>query len=896
VSSDQGPPDVPIVLTRPFSLARPLGPVISRIPKGARPRASAELEKRLRAVISSPEDLNAWSGLLHLASSLVQPPRGGKQRSLTSQIILQLGNDGGTTGSRVGVGRASSGRKPMSDDDLAVRRASIKLQEGDVRGAARCLASDERMAPLSEDTVKTMRAKHPPCPLDRREPPTCTGGSLSISGADIRAAIRAFKPGSAGGRDGLRPQHLKDLADGPAGILCDVLADFANLVLAGRVPFHVRPIFFGATLLPFAKKGGGLRPVAVGLTLRRLVAKAASRAVSSACSSIFAPRQLGVCTKGGTEALVHAARRYLEHKAPGRALVKLDFSNAFNSLRRDCMLEAVANQMPGLLPLALSSYGAPSCLWLGDETLSSEEGVQQGDPLGPLLFCLTVQPLLVDSKCEFVSGYLDDVGLGDEVSCLAERVNAFEAAAALLGLSLNHTKCEVLGLDSSDLLTWQGTGLNFVHTASHDACLLGSPLSAAGVDAALMSCHEHLAGLAPRLKRLAAHEAFFLLKNCFAVPQLQYILRSSPAYASASCADLVILVRDLLSSILNVQLDGVASAQASLPVRLGGLGIRDIGVLSSSAFLSSLSATGHLVNALLPVEVSRSPDPAWQAALDVWHSEGGGTAPPTEAASRQRSWDDLICVATFNHLLQLADQSSRARLLAVASPDAGAWLNVLPCRNLGLCLSDRELRVAVGLRLGAPLVRPHTCVCGATVDCWGHHGLSCKRSAGRQRRHAQANEVLVRAIRSVEIQAELEPHLSSAVGGMRPDGATLDPWCQGRTLVWDFTCPDTLAASYVAQSAALAGTAAGKAENNKRLKYAQLAASGSIFFSPVAIETLGTWGESAAALCRDIGSRLARISGDPRSLTFLKQRLGLAVQRGNAASVVGTCPIVDVAL
>ena len=70
--------------------------------------------------------------------------------------------------------------------------------------------------------------------------------------------------------------------------------------------------------------------------------------------------------------------------------------------------------------------------------------------------------------------------------------------------------------------------------------------------------------------------------------------------------------------------------------------------------------------------------------------------------------------------------------------------------------------------------------------------------------------------------------------------------------------------------------------------YQELVASGDFLFSPVAIETLGTWGTSAIALCQELGARIAQVTGDPRSLAFLKQRLSLAVQRGNAASVLGT--------
>ena len=198
------------------------------------------------------------------------------------------------------------------------------------------------------------------------------------------------------------------------------------------------------------------------------------------------------------------------------------------------------------------------------------------------------------------------------------------------------------------------------------------------------------------------------------------------------------------------------------------------------------------------------------------------------------------------------------------------------------------MRVSAGLRVGASIVRSHHCVCGVVVEPLGHHGLSCRRSAGRQRRHALANDILVRAFRAADVQAELEPRLLLRDDGKRPDGATLVAWSNGRSLAWNFTCPDTLAQSHVAQSASAVGSAALKAEQGKRSKYDELISSNSYSFAPVAIETLGTWGPSAADLCREIETRLAAISGDQRAHFFLVQRLGLAVQRGNAASVAGT--------
>ena len=140
----------------------------------------------------------------------------------------------------------------------------------------------------------------------------------------------------------------------------------------------------------------------------------------------------------------------------------------------------------------------------------------------------------------------------------------------------------------------------------------------------------------------------------------------------------------------------------------------------------------------------------------------------------------------------------------------------------------------------------------------------------------------------MDVHAELEPSRLLRGDGKRPDGATLDPWNRGQYLVWDFTCPDTLAPSHLNQSSLATGSAASAAESRKRSKYADLSTSGNYTFMPIAIETLGVWGPCAQEICADIGGRIARHTGEVRATAFLRQRLDLAIQRGNAAAVVGT--------
>ena len=106
-------------------------------------------------------------------------------------------------------------------------------------------------------------------------------------------------------------------------------------------------------------------------------------------------------------------------------------------------------------------------------------------------------------------------------------------------------------------------------------------------------------------------------------------------------------------------------------------------------------------------------------------------------------------------------------------------------------------------------------------------------------------------------------------------------------LVWDATCPDMMAHSYRSLACSGAGKVAAAAEHRKLSKYAHLGQA--YQFMPVAIETLGAYGPKTASFIKELGRRVAQESSDHRALSFLKQRLSTAIQRGNAASVLGTC-------
>ena len=99
-----------------------------------------------------------------------------------------------------------------------------------------------------------------------------------------------------------------------------------------------------------------------------------------------------------------------------------------------------------LLGYVDSAYGEATNLYFGDYIIESAEGVQRGDPLGPLLFCLSIHPLLLSIQSELVSGYLDDIGIGGDVDSVTSDIARLKLGANSIGLSLNESKSEVIGL------------------------------------------------------------------------------------------------------------------------------------------------------------------------------------------------------------------------------------------------------------------------------------------------------------------------------------------------------------------------------------------------------------------------------------------------------------------
>ena len=205
-----------------------------------------------------------------------------------------------------------------------------------------------------------------------------------------------------------------------------------------------------------------------------------------------------------------------------------------------------------------------------------------------------------------------------------------------LGLSLNNSKSEIICHDDEARGTIITALPGAIVVDPRKASLLGSPLGdITAIDASLDEKTEALSTMGARFSHLSSHDSLILLHHSFAIPKLRYLLRTAPCFLSDRLLEKYdSTLRSIASSVTNTPLiqNDKAWTQASLPVRLGGLGVRRATQVAPSAYLSSSAATADLVSNLLPTSHQSLPVPSSDVALAKW-SEGHNCSPPVDAGA-----------------------------------------------------------------------------------------------------------------------------------------------------------------------------------------------------------------------------------------------------------------------
>ena len=543
-------------------------------------------------------------------------------------------------------------------------------------------------------------------------------------------------------------------------------------------------------------------------------------------------------------------------------------------------------------------YSTESHLLFGDYSLLSRCGVQQGDPLGPLCFALTLQPIVERIKREVPSllcnaWYLDDGTLCGTPQDLAAALKIIEEEGPLRGLHLNRHK-SLLYIPPGDDLGNNPLPQDIPVTSS-GFCLLSVPLgSSCFCDSSVLDRVGKIQSALGRLGDLEDSQLqTTLLRSCLSLPKFNFALRTCPPSVilkATSAFDAA--VREALEDITGGPLSDWAWLKANLPCSLGGLNLRSAALHAPAAYISSIVNSLDLVSQILgytpnlPLALpSAISSLARSSRMTTWCS-----LEDIDVPLQQKSLSRLVDEACFNTLVESApDVRSRVLALSSSLPHAGDWLNVIPSPALGLCLLDQEFRLCLNYWLGLRMVDDvsfcSACGKSAAADPFGDHQVGCGGNGDRIHRHDAIRDALFSAAQAAALAPRKE--VPSLIPGTRsrPADIFLPNWCRGRPAALDVTVISTMQPLTQSGAASERGYALKLAEERKMAAHNAECRGAGVSFVPLAVESLGGWSHEAALqisrVGRLVGQRLGTTPAE--AVSHLFQRLSICLWRGNAS-------------
>jgi hypothetical protein len=209
--------------------------------------------------------------------------------------------------------------------------------------------------------------------------------------------------------------------------------------------------------IPKPDKPGEVRPLGLGEPLMKIAAATALKKCGAAIDAVFGEKQF-VMRDGGAEQIIHMVRSSIRS---GKIVVALDSANAFNTIEREAIVEALkkypaTEQIHGVFN---STYNRPSRLRVftrdGFTDIESRRGVRQGDPLGSVLYAVGSFPCIETASLRHTSCKI--VSFADDIFIITDSVTEGEACTETIGeelrkigVSLNRRKTRIMGQEGCE--------------------------------------------------------------------------------------------------------------------------------------------------------------------------------------------------------------------------------------------------------------------------------------------------------------------------------------------------------------------------------------------------------------------------------------------------------------
>ena len=283
------------------------------------------------------------------------------------------------------------------------------------------------------------------------------------------------------------------------------------------------------------------------------------------------------------------------------------------------------------------------------------------------------------------------------------------------------------------------------------------------------------------------HTEYAMLKSCFALPKFSYIMRTvDPRPYRGTMEKFDKAVRQSMERVVGASMMDQQWQQATLPVTLGGLGLRCVVPHAPGAYVTSLGSSSEIMEEVLGQ--SRKEVKVEGLVALIKTMSGQEFTEESALASTQKVISQTIDLHTAKLLHdEMVGERDKARFNSVGMEHAGDWLNTVPVRALGLHLKPKEFTVAVKYRLGMRVYSAAgPCIaCGRDSDEYGDHSIGCSHEGERIYRH----NVIRDAIHETAKQASLAPakEQSALLPGSqaKPADVYIPGWANGRDAALD---------------------------------------------------------------------------------------------------------------
>lgn len=768
--------------------------------------------------------------------------------------------------------------KPDGPSHTPADRAIKLLAKGKLGRAARALAQPATLAKNSQETYANLLNKHPQGEALSFASTASPRTSARAGPEHILNALNSFATDTAPGLSGWNVPLLKEAFKSPEVI--GMLIKCCNMFITGTLPG--KQMLIASRLIAFDKPGGGIRPIAVGDLIYRLIAKAALEIAFD--PEMLAPYQLGVRSPGGVEPIVHMLNNVADGTSTKfRNVLSLDFKNAFNTIKRRTLSASLLKHAPDFWKLAQWTYNESAALLLYDGTLiRSTEGVRQGDPLGPFFFSVAIRNTL-DALLEGLQnklGYGTHVALMaylDDVYIFSDKEIAVSDVAELLHngpIALNPAKCK-----ASDIYSLRSQGLDAL--GSHIGQLPSR-------EAFLRRKLEELEGILDLVLTLPRQQALLMLKASTSV-----LLRHLPRTLVPQGLDQVYCDIDKVILAAVQRLKGPYQLTSprdrdlmALPERLGGLGIplyydtaKPTFTASKTTALAFLEETMPAMTSPIPSQVSSSSSPSvranellgnrtarWNIVNPEEPSLPQQTPKTPNQNHSQASRDTEPAKRAYFAALEKINATRLGKVKATLTPAqllhleentkylARRWMTSLPTSK-PLTMDDLDVSTALAMRLFTPLEEEQQ-VCRDCSQTWSYgHEDSCKAKYHRTTyRHNRIVEALAKAMsqkRGNKVIIEPNAYLAPGPAEIRPDIKISYP---GGTLFYDVTVVSLMAKTASTSTEATLTTA----EKDKERKYKGLGRG----FSPFVLSQGGMMGPKTRSMYKELQEGLTSTGAD----------------------------------